>query len=127
MGYKKSLSYFSGQVIGKNILSRLETDQTCTLHGDYCHLYNQVWPKLFGEHHFVRIKNFLKGMLESRTIKDWEYSYNSARSLLLHVPHLAEKLDSIHELPLYYAGSVVVLELMDPLLKRKTMQVSVLI
>ena len=101
----RNLRYiFADQGIGKNVLSKLKIDQTCTLRGDYYHLYTQVWPKAFGQNNFMQIKNFLKGMLESRTIKDWEESYKSARSHLLHLPHLAEKLDSLYELPSYYAG-----------------------
>ena len=95
----RNLRYiFSDQGIRKNVLSKLEIDRICTLHGDYYHLYTQVWPKAFGQNNFIQIKNFLTGMLESHTIKDGEESYKSACSLLLHLPHLAEKLDSIYEL-----------------------------
>ena len=101
----RNLRYiFADQGIGKKVLSQLKIDQSCTLRGDYYHLYTLVWPKAFGQNNFMRIKNFLKGMLESHTMKEWEGSYGSARSHLLHLPHLAEKLDSIHELPSYYAG-----------------------
>ena len=69
----------------------------------------EVWPKEenFGAVHFRMIKEFLQGMLNSRTSKEWDDSYESARCLLRHCPIRKEKLDSIYLDPVYYSGYYV--------------------
>ena len=67
--------------ITQRLLSNLNIEDTCFLHGDYFHLMKEVWPKeeISGSVHFRTIKEFLQCMLMSKTIREWDDSYESAR------------------------------------------------
>ena len=68
-----------------------------------------MWPNEvnFGAVHFRMIKEFLRGMLDSRNVKEWDDSYESTRFLLRHFPRRKEKLDIIYLDPVYYSGYYV--------------------
>jgi hypothetical protein len=75
------------------------------LRGDNWHLLNEVWPKResFG-HSYQSIAPFLRTMLESKTIRDWDLGYSSAKIILQTDPEKVSKLDDIYQNPSYYAG-----------------------
>ena len=50
------------------------------------------------------IKELLQGMLMSKTIKEWDGSYESTRFLLRNCPMRKELLDTIYLNLVYYTG-----------------------
>ena len=91
--------------ITDSLLTNLGIKQTCCLHGDYYHLFREVWPKLenFGRL-FVLVKNHLAKMLKSVTIDEWNISFAMASKLLSNRPDKLQLLNDIYSKPEYYAG-----------------------
>ena len=63
---KLSIVYADG-LLTDRFLTDLGISDSCILHGDYYHLFNEVWPKTenFGAKCFALIKDYLESMLES--------------------------------------------------------------
>ncbi len=83
---------FGDQHISTILLEKLNIQESCTLQGDYYHLYNKVWPKGFCQH-FESIKHDLKAMLESKPVEEWDTPFCRARQALCYLPHLVQKLE----------------------------------
>ena len=62
---------FAHGLITKRLLINLGINDKCVLHGDFYHLFCEVWPNkaCFGETCYGLIKNNLRMMLLSRTDK----------------------------------------------------------
>ena len=71
---------FADGLIKQTLLTRLKISDTCVLRGDYYHLMHEVFPKShnFGELVFACISKYLRNMLISKTVDEWENSYKSA-------------------------------------------------
>jgi len=97
---------FGDGFITPRLLRNLGIESSCVLHGDFFHLLNEVWPNKdnFGAAAYATIKKYLRVMLRSKTIEEWNRAYNKARLLLIHLPLQLELLDKIHNNPRYYSG-----------------------
>jgi hypothetical protein len=82
---------------------------SCRLRGDMWHLLNEVWPHQhsFGRTAFDKIDNFLRLMVTCDTEAEWEFAYQSARTVLADDPEKCSKLDAIHSNPSYYSGHIL--------------------
>ena len=87
------------------MLINLGIKDTCCLHGDYYHLFREVWPKPenFGRL-FTLIENPLCKMLKSTTVHEWKHSFDEASELLSQHPDKLQLLKDIYSKPDYYAG-----------------------
>jgi hypothetical protein len=72
---------FGDQHVSTVLLQKLNIQESCTLRGDYYHIYNKVWPKGFCQH-FESIKHYLKAMLESKSVEEWDTPFCRARQAL---------------------------------------------
>ena len=97
---------FGDQGITYGLLENLGIQKTCTLRGDYYHLFYQVWPQPhnFGQKIFELISPFLKTMLLSRSKEEYDRCFMLAATALKDDPVKAEILNKINENPSYYAG-----------------------
>ena len=97
---------FADQKITKILLTNLSISDSCSLHGDWWHLLNDVWPKLFkpAHHYFDKIKDSLTTMLDSRTVEEWRNAFEVAKSLIQHNGDMYDNLVKIFKNPEYYAG-----------------------
>ena len=81
---KLSIVYADG-LLTERFLTDLGIAESCILHGDFYHLFNEVWPKSenFGYKCFSLIKEYLKGMLESNSLHKWDTAYSFAKKLCI--------------------------------------------
>ena len=102
---KLSKVYADG-LLTERFLTDLGISDSCILHVDYYHLFNEVWPKSenFGKKCFTLIKDYLKSMLESSTLEKWDMAYHFAKVILRPYPKKLELLDKIHSKPGYYSS-----------------------
>ena len=89
---------FADGTITNTLLVNLKIQDTCVLHGDFFHLYKEVWPKKenFGSTVYSLIKGYLKIMLSSSTEDEWSRAYNEARLRIIRMPLQLELLDKIY-------------------------------
>ena len=102
---KLSIVYADG-LLTERFLNDLGISDSCILHGDYYHLFNEVWPKSenFGPKCFALIKDYLKSMLESSTLEKWDVAYSFAKEILRPYPKKIQLLNKIHSKPGYYSS-----------------------
>ena len=92
---------FADQFITDNILDELNIKSTCTLHGDYYHNFNKVFPETFGNQ-FERIRKYLKAMLTGEE-SAWHSAYEEARDILIGDPDKLLSLDQIYRRAGYFS------------------------
>ena len=97
---------FADQFVTNSLLVKLGIENSCTLRGDYYHLYNEVWPKPdnFGQVCMAQCGPRFRKMISSPDKKVWISSYKSIAKYLQLDPIKLEKLDNIYNNPGYYAG-----------------------
>ena len=86
---------FADQKLTPTILHELGIQSSCILRGDFYHLLNEVWPDYFHSSVYPQVKKFLRTMLLSKTIDEWEDSYVCALDLVASSPQMLSSLDSI--------------------------------
>ena len=94
---------FGDQGLTQKILVDLDIPTTCTLRCDYHHSINEVWPNTFGTHLFSKIRGFLDRMLLGSK-EEWELSYTTAKTFLLHDAEKFAALERIYNNPSLFAG-----------------------
>jgi hypothetical protein len=94
---------FGDQGLTQNILVDLDIATTCILRCDYYHQIHEVWPHTFGTHLFEKIRGHLDQMLLGSK-EEWDLSYPSAKSFLLHDAKKFSALERIHKNPSHFAG-----------------------
>jgi hypothetical protein len=94
---------FGDQGLTQKILVDLDIQTTCTLRCDYYHEIHEVWPNTFGTHLFQKIRGHLDRMLLGSK-EEWEISYASAKTFLLHNADKFSALERIYKNPSYFAG-----------------------
>ena len=101
--------FFADGLITNRFLTELKIQNSCILHGDYYHLYKQVWMnnENFGMVLFGKIKSELSKMMLSKTRDEWDNAYNQARTKLCEYPDKLELLEGIYDNPTYYSGYVL--------------------
>ena len=84
-------------------------NDSCILHGDYYHLFRNVWPNdvNFGLVIYGKIKSELQKMLLCKTKEEWDIAYSQARMKIHNYPDKVELLDRIYSNPTYYSGYVL--------------------
>jgi hypothetical protein len=94
---------FGDQGLTQKILVDLDIATTCVLRCDYYHQLHEVWPHTFGTHLFQKIRGHLDQMLLG-TKEEWELSYSSAKTFLLHDAEKFSALEGIYKNSSYFAG-----------------------
>jgi hypothetical protein len=94
---------FADQGLTQKILVDLDIATICILRCDYYHQINEVWPHTFGTHLFQKIRGHLDQMLLG-TKKEWDLSYSSAKTSLLHDAEKFSALEGIYKNFSYFAG-----------------------
>jgi hypothetical protein len=74
-----------------------------SFNSDYYHQIHEVWPHTFGAHLFQKIRGHLDRMLLG-TKEEWELSYSSAKTFLLHDAKKFSTLEGIYKKSSYFAG-----------------------
>ena len=79
---------YTDRLVSKRLLSNLDIQDTCLLHGDYYHLFRENWPKTenFGPTVFKLIKPYLYSLLLIKTKPECERALVSAREKLIGHP-----------------------------------------
>ena len=98
---------FADQKVTTTLLKSLGIKSTCILHGDYYHLTNFNWPKLFGNNVWNLLHPYLRRFLLSKTEKEYNNAYELAKEKVKNNAKALEKLMKIHQNPKYYGGYVV--------------------
>jgi hypothetical protein len=96
---------FADQKLTDAILQELGiTTITCTLRGDFYHLLNEVWPEHFHSSAHPEVKKFLRGMLLSKTLQEWEDAHAGGSKLVEFKPRMVSALNCICSEPEKHAG-----------------------
>ena len=95
---------FADQKLTDTILQELGITSTCTLRGDFYHLLNEVWPDHFHSSVYPQVKKFLRAMLLSKTMEEWDDAYAGGSKLVEFKPRMVSALDCIYSEPEKYAG-----------------------
>jgi hypothetical protein len=95
---------FADQKLTDTILQELGITSTCTLRGDFYHLLNEVWPDHFHSSVYPQVKKFLRAMLLSKTVEEWDDAYTGGSKLVEFKPRMVSALNSIYSEPEKYAG-----------------------
>ena len=78
--------------------------ETCTLRCDYYHQMEQRWSNKLGQITMYSIGKYLRCMLLSKTIQEWNEVYDQAVKVLEGNPNSVSILMAIHQNPSYYIG-----------------------
>ena len=92
---------FADQFITETLLVELGIKNTCTLHSDYYHNLNKVFPETFGNK-FEQIRKYLKVMLTGEE-NAWHNGYKQAREHLIGDPQKLSSLEQIYRRPGYFS------------------------
>ena len=96
---------YSDGFMTNTLLTNLGIENSCILHGDYYHLYREIWPKSenFG-HTYDRVHKQLKAMFMSTTEEEWNLAYLEGKEILRSYPNKLSLLETVYLTPSYYAG-----------------------
>jgi hypothetical protein len=94
---------FGDQGLDQKIMVDLDIPTTCILRCDYYHQIHEVWPHTFGTHLFQKIRGHLDRIFLG-TKEEWELSYSSAKTFLLHDAEKFSALEGIYKNSSYFAG-----------------------
>jgi hypothetical protein len=95
---------FADMFITKTLLENLGIVSTCTLHCDYYHIVNEVWPKQLGASLYNDLKPYLTRMLKSTNEVEHKLSFDSAMKLIVDDPIKTSYIELIYNNPDYYSG-----------------------
>ncbi len=95
---------FADQKITPTVLQELGIESTCTLRGDFYHLLHEVWPNHFHSSVYPQIQKFLRSMLLSSNLTEWDSAYVCASKILIEKPLMLSALNDIYGDPEKYGG-----------------------
>jgi hypothetical protein len=95
---------FADQKLTDTILQELGITTTCALRGDFCHLLNKVWPDHFHSSVYPEVKKFLRAMLLSKTLQEWDDACTGGSKLVEFKPRMVSALNCIYSEPEKHAG-----------------------
>ena len=95
---------FADQKITPTVLQEIGIESTCTLRGDFYHLLHEVWPNHFHSSVYPQIQKFLRSMLLSSNLTEWDSAYVCASKILIEKPLMLSALNDIYGDPEKYGG-----------------------